>query len=150
MRSVNVRSKAGHPYAMEINAGGHVFIADEDTAAGGEGLGPVPYELLLSGIGACTAITLLMYARRKEWPVEDVNVELSHEKVHPSACLDSTEEERNAGPTARVDLFRIQVSVKGDLSQEQLDRLLEIADRCPVHRTIESKPRFTSSITQLV
>jgi putative redox protein len=125
------------------------LIADEDVAAGGEGLGFVPYELLLSGIGACTAITLLMYARRKEWPVEDVNVDISHEKVHPSACIDASEEERNAGPSARVDLFRMQIAVKGDLSQEQLDRLLEIAERCPVHRTVEATPKFSSSITQL-
>ncbi len=151
MRSVSVRSRADHPYAMEIDTGKHIFIADEDVDAGGEDLGPVPYELLLSGIGACTAITLVMYARRKEWPVEDVNVEISHEKVHPVDCIGCTEEERaNAGPNDRVDFFQMKVSVKGDLDTEQLDRLLEIANRCPVHRTIEAMPKFVSSIAQLV
>ena len=106
-----------------------------------------PYELLLSGLGSCMAITLLMYARRKEWQVDEVSVELSHEKVHARDCAECTQDEIEAAGNARIDVIRTAVSVRGDLSGEQTARLLGIANRCPVHRTLETPPKIISTLS---
>ncbi len=115
-----------------ITTSGHSLIGDEPPDAG-DGLGPSPHELLLAALGTCTSMTLLLYARRKGWPLESVKVELSREK--PSA---------ESG--APVDTFNRHISLKGPLDQEQTKRLLEIAQRCPVHRTLSGPPRIVDQI----
>lgn len=118
----------GH-YEVLVEAGRHAFLADEPTSIGGGDMGPDPYQLLSAGLGACTAITLRMYANRKGWPLEKVSVEVSHEKGHAEDC-ERCEEGR------KVDIFERHLSIQGNLDEEQRARLLEIADKCPVHRTL--------------
>jgi putative redox protein len=149
MRSVTVSSIAGRTYAVEVNAGRHALVSDEAEEDGGEDLGPGPYELLLAALGSCTAITLAMYARRKQWPLESVTVELSHEKVFARDCAECSAEEIAVGPDRRIDLIRKDVFVRGPLDAEQTARLLEIADRCPVNRTLLTPPKIVSSIAAI-
>ncbi|MGH7457538.1 MAG: bifunctional alpha/beta hydrolase/OsmC family protein [Longimicrobiaceae bacterium] len=120
-------------YRTEIRAGRHGAVADEPEAVGGEDAGPTPYDYLLAGLGACTGITLRMYADRKGWPLEEVTVRLRHEKVH---ALDEPKAEE--GEDARMDKVQRKVVLAGDLDREQRERLLEIADKCPVHRTLSA------------
>ena len=136
---------------MEVSDGRHQVILDEELPEGGDDLGPTPYEFLLTALGGCTAITLLMYARRKEWAVEDVTVTLTQDKVDPGDHADafSAEEIKAAGPTGRLDLITMKLLVKGDLEPEQMERLLQIASHCPVHRTLEARPKVTSEIVRV-
>ena len=115
---------------QQISAGAHTFYADEPADAGGDNVGPSPYDLLLAGLGACTSMTLLMYARRKGWPLEDVEVRLSHRRDHARDCADCPDK------TARIDVIERRITLKGDLDESQRLRLLEIAEKCPVHQTI--------------
>jgi uncharacterized OsmC-like protein len=115
---------------QEIDAGSHTLIADEPVDAGGDNVGPNPYELLLGALGACTSMTLLMYARRKGWPLEDVEVRLSHRRDYAQDCADCAEK------PARIDVIERRITLRGDLDQAQRTRLLEIAEKCPVHRTV--------------
>lgn len=120
-------------YQHEATARGHSIVVDEPENAGGQDKGLTPYELLLAALGSCTAITLRMYAERKGWPLDDVAVEVSHERTHAQDCADCETEE------GRLDVIRRRVELVGDLSDEQRERLLEIATRCPVHKTLEGK-----------
>jgi putative redox protein len=115
----------------EATSRGHSIIVDEPKELGGLDEGLSPYELLLAGLGACTAMTVRMYAKRKKWPLEDVTVELSHDRVHARDCQECETEKGQLG------LIRREVRLVGDLSDEQRARLHEIASRCPVHRTLE-------------
>ncbi len=118
-------------YRTEIVAGGHALVADEPESVGGTNRGPSPYDLLVAGLGACTAITLRMYADRKNWPMDEVHVHLMHEKMHAKDC------DCDAGDRmGKIDLVEREIELIGDLTDEQRNRLLEIADRCPVHRTL--------------
>ena len=120
-------------YRTEIMAGSHSLTADEPQSLGGTGRGGTPYDLLLSALRACTAITLRMYADRKEWPLEEARVRLRHAKVHANDC------EECESKDGRVDVIDREIELTGQLDAEQLLRLLEIADRCPVHRTLHSQ-----------
>jgi len=117
-------------YQHEITSRGHSIVADEPEEVGGDDTGLSPYELLLGALGACTAMTLRMYAMRKGWPLEDVKVELSHEKVHADDCADCETDQ------GRLSVIRRSVVVQGDLTPEQTERLQQIASMCPVHRTL--------------
>src|SRR5215813_8512202 len=119
-------------YVQSVSVGPHSFPADEPVEAGGRNAGPDPYELLLSALGACVSITLRMYAARKGWPLEAVQVRLSYARVHADDCADCDREAR------MVDGIEVELFLTGDLSQEQRRRLLEIAGKCPVHRTLTS------------
>lgn len=120
-------------FTQDISAAGHHLIADEPASYGGSYLGPTPYQLVAAGLGACTSMTIRMYARQKKLPLEHVQVDVSHDKVHAEDCESCTQ---NGG---KVDRFVRHITLVGDLQPEQRQRLLEIADRCPVHRTLEGE-----------
>jgi putative redox protein len=122
--------ESGEPYTQRIRTGGHALTADEPRESGGQDLGPDPYELLLASLGACTSMTVRMYANHKKWPLDRIAVRLSHEKIHAKDCADC---ESKAG---KVDRIEREVEVVGNLTEEQHARLMDIADRCPVHRTL--------------
>ena len=117
-------------YRTEVEAGGHTLIADESGTVGGSNAGPSPYDLLLAAIGACTTMTMRMYATRKQWPLDDVTVRLRNGRRHADDCANCE--------TQSVGIQRIErtIEMKGDLSAEQRERLLYIADRCPVKQTL--------------
>lgn len=130
--SVVVRA-TGSGFAQEIVAGQHRLNADEPSTAGGTDTGPTPYQLLLAALGACTSLTVGMYARRKNWPLEGIVVRLSHSKIHAEDCFECGTE---AGMLDRIDC---ELELKGSLTPEQRLRLFEIAEKCPVHRTLTSE-----------
>jgi putative redox protein len=129
--AVVVRTGADR-YHTDVRVRGHGLVADEPEKAGGTNHGASPYELLLAALGACTSITLRMYADRKGWPLEAVEVRLRHHKVHAKDC-ESCETE-----SGMIDVIDREVNPLGDLTEEQRQRLLEIADKCPVHKTLHS------------
>lgn len=120
-------------FVQQITAGRHPLVADEPVSLGGTDTGPSPYDLLVSALGACTSMTVSLYARRKGWPLESVTVTLRHAKVHAADCEDC---ETKAGFLDRIEC---EVALHGPLSEEQRTRLLEIANKCPVHRTLTSE-----------
>ena len=120
-------------FAQEITAGPHRFAADEPEAAGGGDTGPDPYALLLASLGSCTSMTIGLYARRKQWPLEDVTVRLRHSRIHAQDCADCETRE------GTIDRVEREIELTGPLTDEQRTRLLEIASRCPVHRTLVSE-----------
>jgi putative redox protein len=123
----------GSALAQTIEAGGHGLSADEPVAAGGTDTGPNPYDLLLAALGSCKSITVTLYARRKAWPLEGVTVRLRHEKIHADDC------ESCESRDVLLDRIECELSFSGPLGPEQRTRLLEIASRCPVHRTLTSE-----------
>ena len=120
-------------YRTEISAAGHPLLADEPESYGGTDAGPTPFDYLSAGLGACTTMTLRMYADRKEWPLEGARARVRHRKVHVEECADCETE------TGKIDEFTREIELEGDLTEEQRQRLLEIADRCPVHRTFHAE-----------
>lgn len=127
-------------FLTDITSGeGHHLVADEPLAYGGTNKGLSPYGMLSAGLGACTSMTIRMYARRKGWPLEQVSVDVNHDKVHA--------QDAETGIGDKIDTWRRRISLKGRLDQDQRVRLLEIADKCPVHRTLE---RSSKVITELV
>ena len=120
-------------YENWIVANGHVSLAGEPPSVGGTGNGPTPYDLLSASLGACTSMTLRMYADRKAWPIDDILVEVTHAKDHAADCEACVE-----GQDVKVDIFERTIRVKGALDEEQRGRLLEIADKCPVHKSLHS------------
>ncbi|MCB9759868.1 MAG: OsmC family protein [Alphaproteobacteria bacterium] len=127
-------------YTSQLRAGRHRLIADEPRSVGGADEGPSPYDLLLAALGACTGMTLRMYADRKEWPLEAVTVRLSHEKIHAKDCAEC---ETTSG---RVDHITRTLVLEGPLDDTQRARLLEIADRCPVHRTLHGEVKVDTTL----
>jgi len=125
-------------FLQDIQAGPHHMTADEPLAYGGTNRGPSPYGLLAAGLGACTSMTLRMYARRKGWPMTHVSVDVSHDKVHAQDAGTPTD--------AMIDLFRRRITVTGALNEDQRQKLLMIADKCPVHRTLEASSRVETEL----
>lgn len=118
-------------YTTEVAIGQHRMIADEPTSVGGSNLGPTPYGYLSASLGACTSMTLRMYADQKKWPLEEVEVRLRHEKKHRQDC--------DSDSKTKIDHISRELRLTGDLTNEQRQRLLEIADRCPVHRSLHGQ-----------
>lgn len=134
----------GEDFTTEIQADGHSLIADEPISFGGNDFGMSPYELLNASIGACTAMTLKMYSRRKKWPLEEVKVHMSYSKSLKYEQHQANPENSNS----RIDRFEKELELIGDLTEEQKRRLLEIANKCPVHRTIASPSEFASKLIE--
>lgn len=120
-------------YRTPMQARQHALVGDEPASVGGDDTGPTPYEFLSAGLAACTTMTLQMYARRKGWPLEDAHVAVRHNKVHAKDCADCESE------SGKIDRFTRALTVTGDLSEEQRERLFEIANKCPVHRTLHNE-----------
>jgi len=120
-------------FAQEIIVGPHRLEADEPVAAGGTDTGPSPYDFLLAAFGSCTSMTVAMYARRKNWPLERVTVRLRHSREYASDCLNCETKE------GMLDRIERDIELIGPLTAEQRVRLLEIADKCPVHRTLTTE-----------
>lgn len=119
-------------FLTTIQAKGYQLAADEPKEVGGSGLGPTPYDYLLSSLGACTAMTLRMYASRKQWPLEGVEVYLKHAQDYHQDCMHCEKS------SAKVDIIERQIQLIGDLDEQQIKRLMNIADKCPVHKTLTS------------
>jgi len=138
---VVVTESDARPYGQRITAGGHQLVADEPAAIGGADSGPTPYDLLLAGLGACTAITVRMYADRKGWPLRQTTVRLRHQRIHAKDCADC--ETR----TGQMDQIERELQFEGELTDSQRARLLDIAERCPVHRTLHSEVLVSTAET---
>jgi len=134
--TVRVSERGTGAFAVSMQAGRHTLIGDEPTSVGGDDAGPSPYELLLAALGACTVMTLRMVARQKQWPLENVHVTLTHGKTHAADCTDCETKE------GKVDRIERVIELVGPLDQGQRARLMEIADRCPVHRTLHSEVKI--------
>ena len=130
-RTVVVKGFSG--LRQDVSIGPHQFLADEGKDVGSDDEGPDPYEYLLAALGTCTNMTLRMYADRKRWPLREVRTALSHAKSYAADC------EHCEQHGTMVDRIERQITLFGELSQEQRNRLLQIADLCPVHRTLASK-----------
>ena len=132
---------AANAFTQEITAGTHRLVSDEPAAAGGTGTGPTPYDLLLGALGACTSMTIAMYAKRKAWPVDGVTVRLRHSRSHAKDCetCDSSE--------ARLTVIDRDIELQGPLDEAQRARLLDIANRCPVHLTLTSTIEIQTRLT---
>jgi uncharacterized OsmC-like protein/alpha-beta hydrolase superfamily lysophospholipase len=131
--TVLVRETGQSLYQQEVLSGPHRFLADEPVKVGGDDTGPGPYDLVLAGLGACTSITLRLYAEHKKLPLSRVSVRLAHNKIHARDC------EHCETVEGMIDHIDRAITLEGDLTPEQRKRLMEIADKCPVHRTLESE-----------
>ncbi|MTB52230.1 bifunctional alpha/beta hydrolase/OsmC family protein [Lewinella sp. W8] len=129
-------------FTTEVMVRQHHLTADEPESIGGNDFGPSPYELLSAGLGACTAMTMQMYARRKKWPLEEVEVHIDHRKDYVQD-MEAAEER-----PAKIDLFERFIVMKGPLEEAQVTRLLEIADRCPVHRTLHETVEVSTQLKE--
>ena len=127
-------------YTQNMHFGRHFLVADEPESVGGNDAGPGPYEYLLMGLGACTNMTLRMYAERKQIPLKRIRIRLSHYKIHAEDCIDCSTRE------GKVDEIMCEITLEGDLTDEQRQRMLEIANRCPVHRTLTSEIKVRSKL----
>ncbi|HZQ01758.1 MAG TPA: OsmC family protein [Reyranella sp.] len=128
------------PLAETVTVGNHILPADEPVANGGNDTGPDPYGYLLGALGACTAMTLRMYARMKKWPLHKVRVQLTHDKIYAKDCAECETKE------GKIDKIERTITLDGPLSEEQRTRLLEIAERCPVHKTLTSEIRIATRL----
>jgi len=127
-----------HKFMLDMHSDTHHWIADEPIKVGGKNAGPDPYEHLLAAVGSCTAMTVRMYAERKEWPLDDVNIRLKHSRTHQTDCVECEDKPK------QLDTIERELEFVGDLTDDQRQRLLEIADKCPVHRTLTGTLAITS------
>jgi uncharacterized OsmC-like protein len=132
---------AGDGFRQDVQVGGHRLVVDEPVELGGTDEGATPYALLLAALGACTSMTVRLHAARKGWPLESVEVRLSHEKIHAKDCATCDTKE------GRLDRIECELILGGPLDVEQRRRLGEIADRCPVHRTLTSEIDIRTKVT---
>ena len=124
---------ANGKFQQKIAVGKHEFLADEPVSFGGADSGPSPYDLLLAGLGACTSMTIKIYADRRGIPLTSVNVELEHSRDHVEDCETCSNDDN------RIDVIDRSITLRGELTDEQRAKLMEIADKCPVHRTLENR-----------
>jgi len=136
---VVVAESDARPYGQRITVGGHELLADEPAEIGGAGTGPGPYDLLLAALGACTSITVRMYAERKSWPLRHITVRLRHRRVHAKDCADCETK------TGWMDRIERELQFDGELTDEQRAALLDIAERCRVHRTLHSQVAISTT-----
>lgn len=141
-KEVVVRLNDEDIFTSDVMIRHHVLTADEPTSVGGNDFGPSPYELLSAGLGACTVMTLQMYARRKKWPLEEVKVHIEHYKDHAADC------ENLDDPKRKIDHFRRVLELEGPLDETQKNRLLEIADKCPVHKTLHAPVKIETTVKE--
>lgn len=128
-------------FKTTLTAGAHELIADEPSdVEGGKDQGPDPYDYLLMSLGSCTLMTVKLYANRKKWPVGDMYLEMRHNKRHIDDCSHCEE------PSSKIDFIQKELIIKGDLTQEQRDKLLDISQKCPVHRTLKGDIKIESSL----
>jgi uncharacterized OsmC-like protein len=144
MNEVRVKLPLKEGFRAQITAGAHTIIADEPKEAGGAAEGPSPYELLLAALGACTAMTLKMYVDRKKLPVTDVEVLLSFDRIHIDDCESCVKDEQSNNQ--EIQHISRLIYVTGDVTEEQKERLLYIAGRCPVHITLHSNPHVEDAL----
>ena len=137
-RRVVVQETRASKFQQTVTVGPHQMIADEPVAAGGKDSGPGPYDFVLAGLGACTSMTMRMYADRKSLPLDRVTVTLNHSKIHASDCEECETRE------GMLDQIEREIAIEGNLDAEQRKRLMEIADKCPVHRTLTSEIRIVT------
>lgn len=132
-RGIVTVESAGGKYTQRVQAGPHAYLVDEPATLGGDDLGPTPYDHLLTALGTCTSITMQMYAARKDIPLQGVKIELEHSRDHVDDCVSCNNDDN------RIDVMDMAIELVGDLTDEQRKRLLEIADKCPVHKTLENR-----------
>lgn len=137
--TVTVTESSSGTFTQQISVGDHRLVADEPRPVGDDA-GPNPYDLVLAGLGACTSMTVRMYADRKKWPLEQVRVTLRHSRVHAEDCANC---ETEKGLISHID---VDVELVGDLDDDQRDRLRHIAERCPVHQTLTSEIDIATSL----
>lgn len=140
IEAVEVTGRTADRFLCRVQAGRHSLLADEPAKHGGNDLGPDPYQYLASALGACTVMTLNMYARHKKLPVERVLCEVSHDRVHAEDCTDCDSKQ------PRVERLTRVIRIEGELDADQRERMLEIANRCPVHQTLESEIHVESRL----
>ncbi len=137
MATVTADLKSG--FVVELRHGDHVWYADEPLEAGGTDIGPNPYDLLLSAVAACSCITLSMYCQRKGWALHSISARYEHDKVHTDDCGDCDDDLKG-----RIDRIRSEIFIEGDFDDDQRARLTQIAQRCPVHKTVAAGAAFTT------
>ncbi|HKR66901.1 MAG TPA: OsmC family protein [Thermoanaerobaculia bacterium] len=123
-------------FRTEVEAGPHRWVLDEPADVGGAGEGPTPYDMLASALGGCTAMTLQFYARREKLPLEGVDVKVTHDRQHAKDCADCTTQ------SGYIHRFRVEISLSGPLDDAQRQKLLTIAGRCPVAKTLSAEMRI--------
>lgn len=134
-----VRVLSDDNFQTTILAGNHEFMADEPAGIGDD-VGPSPYEFVLAGLGACTSMTLIMYAKRKAWPLDGVEIELSHGREYQDDCENCEE------PGHQIDVIHRSITLHGQLNDEQRERLSYVATRCPVHQTLTNPPQIVDMV----
>ncbi len=137
--TVTLTETGSGTYTQEATIGGHRLLSDEPRPIGDDA-GPTPYDLVLAGLGACTSMTVRMYADRKGWPLERVRVTLRHSRIHAKDCADCETVD------GRIDQIDLEIALAGDLDDIQRQRLLHIAERCPVHQTLTSEVHVVTSL----
>lgn len=135
-----VVTRTGEAYTTEITTNRHSLIADEPEHLGGNDMGPDPYDLLAASLGACTGITIRMYANRKGWPLREVRVHLQHKKVHVEDCSHCESGQ------SKIDRIERVIELEGPLNDAQKKRLIDIANKCPVHKTLSTSTEIVTSL----
>ena len=138
---IHAELKSTSAFLTSLTAGKHHFLSDEpENVPGGNDEGPDPYDYLLMSLGSCTLMTVKMYAQHKGWELGNMYIELRHHKTHAIDC------EQVENPNSKIDLIEKDLIIEGDFTQEQLDKMLEISKKCPVHRTLMSDIRIESKV----